>query len=235
MQRSATSRHNPSTPCSLMTHKKALTKLTHHLSDSLDEVSDVKFPFETPSHLSAPNIFHIATLTQAALNGRTVEIDYVSLGSGTSTRVIMPHSIVDNGLRWHVRAFDTRSNEFRDFVITRITNAIFSDLRIEEHQTKMADNQWLRIVPLELVPHPNNIKHTQAIELDYGMKDAVLNLDVRAAVAGYLLRIWNVDCSADASQSSPEHQLWLRNTQTLYGVSNLHLASGYQKENSNHG
>lgn len=215
--------------------QKALSKLMHHLGDSLDEVSDVKFPFEAPSLLSAPDIFHVATMTQAALNDRAVNIDYVSLENGTSKRVIIPHTIIDNGLRWHIRAFDTKSGEFRDFVISRITKASFVEITIEEHQTKMADNQWLRIVPLELVPHPKNIKHKQAIELDYGMKNGILKLDVRAALAGYLLRRWNVDCSNKASQQTPEHQLWLRNSQTLYGVSNLHLASGYQQEVAEHG
>ncbi|WP_305810713.1 helix-turn-helix transcriptional regulator [Photobacterium leiognathi] len=208
--------------------QKALMKLTHHLSDSLEALTDFKFPFEAPSQLSVPDIYTIATLTQAAINQRAVKIDYISLESGESSREIMPHTIVDNGLRWHIRAYDTKSNEFRDFVITRITNAKFSDTKVESHQDKMADNQWLRIVPLELVPHPSNIKYPKAIELDYNMSEGVLHLEVRAAVAGYLLRKLNVDCSSQASLESPEHQLWLRNSPTLYGVDNLQLAAGYE-------
>ena len=44
------------------------------------------------------------------------------------------------------------------------------------------------MMPLQLIPHPENVKHPTAIELDYGMEKGVLNLNVRAALAGYLLR-----------------------------------------------
>ena len=84
------------------------------------------------------------------------------------------------------------------------------------------------MMPLQLVPHPNNVQFPTAIEMDYGMSDGVLNLNVRAALAGYLLRRWNVDCTENASLKGGEYQLWLRNQQTLYGAENLEIAPGYQ-------
>jgi len=63
--------------------------------------------------------------------------------------------------------------------------------------------------------------------MDFCMVDGVLNINVRAAMASYLLRLWNVDCSEAASLLGPEYQLYLRNTQTLYGSGNLALAPGY--------
>jgi len=50
---------------------------------------------------------------------------------------------------------------------------------------------------------------------------------VRAAVAGYVLRRWNVDCTEDHNLKGDEYHLWLRNRQALYGVQNLMLAPGY--------
>ena len=50
---------------------------------------------------------------------------------------------------------------------------------------------------------------------------------VRAAMAGYLLRRWNVDCTEDHGLKGTEYHLWLRNRQALYGVTNLVLAPGY--------
>ena len=50
---------------------------------------------------------------------------------------------------------------------------------------------------------------------------------LRAAMAGYLMRRWNVDCTEDHSLKGGEHHLWLRNRQALYGVTNLVLAPGY--------
>jgi hypothetical protein len=97
----------------------------------------------------------------------------------------------------------------------------------EQHEDKLEDHQWQRIMPLQLVPHPNNVQFPTAIEMDYGMNDGVLNLDVRAAFAGYLLRRWNVDCTENASLKGGEYQTWLRNQQTLYGEENLAIAPGY--------
>jgi hypothetical protein len=69
-------------------------------------------------------------------------------------------------------------------------------------------------------------------EIDYGMIDCMLNLNVRAALAGYLLSRWNVDCTENASLKGGEYQLWLRNQQTLYGAENLASAPGYIGVNS---
>jgi hypothetical protein len=65
-------------------------------------------------------------------------------------------------------------------------------------------------------------------EIDYGTIDCMLNLNVRAALASYLLRRWNVDCTENASLKGGEYQLWLRNQQTLYGAEDLAIAPGYK-------
>ncbi|MEZ8333314.1 WYL domain-containing protein [Vibrio splendidus] len=210
---------------------ETLGKLANQLSGEDSVINGLGIPFEAPSQLNAPNTSIVAVLTQAALNNKAVKISYVSLSSGEKKRTVVPHSIVDNGLRWHIRAYDCQTNEFRDFVISRITKAELSGAVLET-QTMLADKQWMRFVPLELVPHPNNVNYPKAIELDYSMKDGRLSIEVRAALTGYLLRRWNVDCSENATQTTPEHQLWLANRPTLYGVDNLHLASGYSESTS---
>lgn len=211
---------------------ETLGKLANQLSGEDSVINGLGIPFEAPSQLNAPNTIIVAALTQAALNNKAVKISYVSLSSGEKKRTVVPHSIVDNGLRWHIRAYDCQTNEFRDFVISRITKAELSDNAVLETQTMLADKQWMRFVPLDLVPHPNNVDYPKAIELDYSMKNGRLSIEVRAALTGYLLRRWNVDCSENATQTTPEHQLWLANRPTLYGVDNLHLASGYSESTS---
>ncbi|MEQ6918729.1 hypothetical protein [Halomonas aquatica] len=90
----------------------------------------------------------------------------------------------------------------------------------------LQDRQWNRFVELELVPHPN-IGHPQAIERYYTMREGSLKVELRAALAGYLLRRWNVDCSPGHSLQGAEYQLALANAPALYGVKNLRLAPGY--------
>ncbi len=51
--------------------------------------------------------------------------------------------------------------------------------------------------------------------------------NIRAAVAGYFLRRWNIDCSEDHSLRGNEYHLWLKNYPALYGVDNLLIAPAY--------
>lgn len=172
----------------------------------------------------------LSVLARAIHKKSAVEISYRALSSGLTTREIVPFALADNGQRWHVRGFDRRSGDFRDFVLTRIADARLLSGAVKEHETADQDIQWNRITELELVPHPANVQHPDTIEAEYGMTDGVLKIRARAAMAGYLLRRWNVDCTEDHSLKGGEYHLWLRNRQALYGVTNLVLAPGYEPE-----
>jgi hypothetical protein len=89
------------------------------------------------------------------------------------------------------------------------------------------DLEWGRVLELERVAHPKE-EHPEIVSMDYSMKDGVLKVRVRAALASYLLRQWIVDCSPDHSLAGTEYRLWLRNTPILYGIANAHLAPGHK-------
>jgi hypothetical protein len=59
------------------------------------------------------------------------------------------------------------------------------------------------------------------------MQDGRLRVTLRAAVAGYMLRQWQVDCSPDARLRGREFRLRLADCAQLRGVSNAVLAPGY--------
>lgn len=183
---------------------------------------------ESPTELNKPQLPILATLTRAIHHNRVIRIQYQSTSSGISTREIVPFVLVDNGLRWHVRAFDRKRETFIDFVITRITAPEIIDSQPQVHESREKDNQWNRIVEMELVAHPK-LRYPETIQTDYGMKDGILKVNVRAAVAGYVLRRWNVDCTEDHSLNGPEYHLWLKNSPALYGVENLAIAPGLSK------
>ncbi|WP_448564105.1 WYL domain-containing protein [Thalassotalea ganghwensis] len=210
--------------------RKTLAKLANNISDGFDGVLEVAFPVNAPLQLNVPDIHIVAKLVQAILNKKAISIIYTSLSSGSKAREIVPHTIVDNGLRWHVRAFDRKTNAFRDFVITRISKVTLLESPVAEYEKVIEDNQWQRHMDLSIVPHPNNVAYPQAIALDYGMEKGVLQINVRAALVGYLLRRWNVDCTENAALVGGEYQLWLQNRQSLYGAENLAIAPGYQQE-----
>lgn len=83
------------------------------------------------------------------------------------------------------------------------------------------------MVELELVPHPR-LARPEIIRMDYGMNDGSIRMRVRAAVAGYMLLRWSVDCSPDHRLKEEQYRLWLSDPLALYGVENAKLAPGYQ-------
>jgi hypothetical protein len=213
--------------------RKTLSKLANKISDAFDGVLELSFPVNAPLQLNVPDINIVAKLVQAVLNKKAISIIYTSLSSGSKAREIIPHTIVDNGLRWHVRGYDRQTNCFRDFVITRISKVKVLDAAVDKFEKEIEDNQWMRKMDLHLVPHPINVEYPQAIELDYGMECGLLQITIRAALVGYLLRRWNVDCTEGGILKGGEYQLWLRNRQTLYGAENLAIAPGYEEQNEN--
>jgi len=85
--------------------------------------------------------------------------------------------------------------------------------------------------PLLLAPHPS-LHYPETIAHEYGLQNGELTLSVRAAVAGYVLRRWNVDCSENHALVGHEYHLWLKNRQALTEIDNLVLAPGYSAINT---
>lgn len=182
---------------------------------------------EVPSRLDSPDLNVLASVTRAIHQQCPLRVEYCSISSGHTEREIVPFALIDTGLRWHVRAFDRKSQEFRDFVITRIGRpVVLKGQKVAAHETSDQDIQWTRIVELELIPHPDQPR-PEITELDYGMRGGVLRVKLRAATAGYMLRKWSVDCSPEHSLRGPEFRLWLRDHLAMYGVKNAGLAPGY--------
>jgi len=209
------------------TPERALAALSNGFGDDFVGVhSKSMITCEIPTQLNKTQLDTLSVLTRAIFQHQVVKIKYYSLSNGASVREIVPFALVDNGLRWHIRAFDRKRSRFTDFVVNRIEKPKIIESIIEEHETKEADNQWNRIVELEIIPHPA-LRHPETIAMDYGMKDNLLQINIRAAVAGYLLRRWNIDCSEQHSLKGDEYHLWLKNYPALYGVDNLVIAPGY--------
>ncbi len=183
---------------------------------------------ERPFCLTYPELDVLASVTRAIHQECPLGIEYHSISSGHTEREIVPFALIDNGLRWHVRAFDRKSQEFRDFVITRIkAPVVLKGLSVAPHERNDQDIQWTRVVELELVPHPDQPR-PEITEMDYSMEEGVLRMKLRAATAGYILRRWSVDCSPDHSLRGHEYRLWLKDSLALYGVANATLAPGYR-------
>ena len=206
---------------------QALAWLAEQLGDAIAPSSESLLPCLMPSRLSHPDLEVLACITRAIHLNQVLDIRYHSISSGASQRQIVPFALLDTGLRWHVRAFDRKSNEFRDFVLTRIQAPnVQAESSPQRHETPEHDAQWARIVELDLVPHPDQPR-PEITRMDYGLHEGSLRLKLRAAIAGYVLRKWSVDCSPDHRLRGPEYRLWLKDHLSLYGVETAVLAPGY--------
>ncbi|NMG28336.1 WYL domain-containing protein [Aromatoleum evansii] len=208
--------------------QRVLTALSQGFGEGIGNQLQPMVRCEFPNALSLPKMSVLAPITRAINRGKAISLGYTSIESGKTQREIVPLALVDIGIRWHVRAFDRRSQQFRDFVFTRMANpTVLEDSPIAKEETVEHDVQWSRIIELELIPHPEHPR-PEVVRMDYDMPDGVLKVKVRAANAGYMLRRWTVDCSPDHSLRGLEYALWLPDPLALYGASNASLAPGYK-------
>jgi predicted DNA-binding transcriptional regulator YafY len=210
--------------------ERVISWLTQGFGDGEPAQLQAWITSETPSRLALPDLSILSCVTRAIHQKAPISIDYHSLSSGRTEREIVPFALIDNGLRWHVRAFDRKTQEFRDFVITRIRRPYLLNSEIQPHEQSDQDIQWTRIVEVELVPHPAQPR-PEVTEMDYGMTEGALKMKLRAATAGYILRRWSVDCSPDHNLEGPEYRLWLKDHLAIYGVKSAILAPGYESSN----
>ncbi len=211
--------------------QRVLSALALGFGDGANGDTQAMLPCESPTALSNPAMNVLAPVCRAIHAKRPIAIRYHSMSSGESERIIVPFALVDTGLRWHARAFDRKSGEFRDFVITRIETPTLLDEEPQPNERPDNDIQWTRIVELDFVPHPR-LERPEIIKMDYGMTDGSIRMRVRAAVAGYMLLRWSVDCSPDHRLKEEQYRLWLSDPLALYGVENAKLAPGYQAPSS---
>ncbi|MBS0512914.1 MAG: WYL domain-containing protein [Proteobacteria bacterium] len=208
--------------------ERVLSALSRGFGEGIGKASGGFLTCEFPLRLNRPPLEVLAVITRAIHQQRVVRLIYHSLNKGPSERVIVPYALVDSGLRWHARVYDRVSREFRDLVITRMEAPELLEDRAAPDECADRDIQWNRIVRLALVPHPGQPR-PEIVARDFGMANGdALTLNVRAAIAGYVLQQWGVDCSPDHSLDSSRYRLWLKDPLVLYGVENALLAPGYR-------
>ncbi|QTH72040.1 helix-turn-helix transcriptional regulator [Pseudoalteromonas xiamenensis] len=132
-----------------------------------------------------------------------LDITYLSLKeNGESERIIRPHTLVNTGLRYHLRAFCEKSGKFQDFSLSRIL-AAEPELASKARHTKEEDTKWQQHVELMITPDPRLSLHAQAvIARDYQMNANKAVINTNAALVNYLINLLRLDCL----HPSPEAQ-----------------------------
>ncbi len=168
-----------------------------------------------PFPVRLPDKSVLAPLINAMKNERQLKVIYHSLSQSLNdttekSRIIEPHALVNNGLRWHVRAYDHEHYDFRDFVLSRFSQTELLNEAAESNQRY--DDDWNEFITLKLLAHPGlGEKQKRALSYDYDMKNSIIEIQVRRSLLGYLLQQMKVDTSHDASLNPSAYQLVVAN------------------------
>jgi len=167
---------------------------------------------ELPLPVRLPDRHVCAQVLRAVKQRKQLSVVYKSMTDRDETdpRIIEPHSLINTGLRWHVRAYSQDSYDFRDFVLSRFVAAEILD---EDAESSIEyDDDWVEPITLKLAPHPNLKQRKQeSLLIDYRAVNGIIEIDVRRALIGYLLHRLSVDTTADHSMNPNAYQLVLVN------------------------
>src|SRR5690606_32284362 len=135
----------------------------------------------------------VRAIVQACQDNLRLEVNYVSLANPSKDqRVIVPHTLVHTGSRWHVRAYCEKNKSFRDFVLSRFLGTpepvTPSDITSEH------DTDWNTMVDIIIRSDPRMKKEQrQVVEREYGMTRGALKVTIRGPLVKYYLDLLQID------------------------------------------
>lgn len=176
----------------------------------------------TPSR--AIDAIAVATLVRAMRDNIALDVSYDSMNAATpADRVISPHAMGFDGLRWHVRAWCHTRRVFRDFAIGRLH--IRGAIDVSDTPSPSNDLGWTTTVVLVLEPHPGlNAHQRQAVIRDFGMNEGRREVECRKAMVFYTLRHLNLERDELAEDPALQHVIlanrseveqWMREDRAL--------------------
>ncbi len=147
-----------------------------------------------PRRAIAPKV--LQKIISALRHNKSVEVCYESYSQAEiSWRWISPHAIASDGNRWHVRAYCHKHENFRDFVLGRISDARNTN---ESTVDSGQDSDWHTIIQVRLFVNSKLPETKQKIvERDYVMKNGVLEIGLRRSLLYYLYYNLNFNNPSD--------------------------------------
>jgi predicted DNA-binding transcriptional regulator YafY len=132
-------------------------------------------------------------LLKACRENMRLEVEYVSLANpAPEGRLIAPHTLVYTGMRWHVRAYCEKNNQYRDFVLSRLRGQPELDGNSENGID--GDEVWNNEVTVIIEPDSRLTAAQKAIiEADFGMQNGQLLIPTRRALVKYVLQRYQID------------------------------------------
>jgi predicted DNA-binding transcriptional regulator YafY len=150
----------------------------------------------------------------AARQQKRLDVDYVSINNpDREGRIIVPHTLVYTGLRWHVRAWCEKNQAYRDFVLSRFRD--IPEIMDDSDHGVCGDTQWNTRVTIRIVPDPRLSKEQrEVVEVDYGMENGALEVSTRGKLVSYALKLLHVDPKEELSDPTAQ-QIIVENREAL--------------------
>lgn len=154
---------------------------------------------------------------RAIRDGTGVAVTYQSFSEGSpSKRTLWPHTLVHTGDRWHARAYDDRHEEFRDFVLVRITQA--EPRETTSPSPPQEDRSWQEFETVEIVPASGlSPSQREVIAREYGMTQTkggyVWKTELRKSLVPYFLYRHRLDMRESKQRNTtrkPAQRIMLR-------------------------
>lgn len=167
----------------------------------------------------------LKTVMHALRTTTGVNVRYQSFSDPEpSERTLWPHTLVFDGNRWHVRAFDSRRQEFRDFVLARCLSA--KPEQSLAPRSKEEDLQWNEEEEVVVIPSPQLSPSQQSvIAREYGMTSdgneyPSWRVPLKKCLVGYFLNRYRLEFGGNigAKAAAGQHpylalrDLWIAKT-----------------------
>ncbi|BBN89450.1 hypothetical protein AZSP09_24730 [Azospira sp. I09] len=149
-----------------------------------------------------------ASIVQAIRRKEGLEICYRSMTNPKGqTRTVFPHAIVRAPRRWHMRAWCSQRQEFRDFVLGRILSA--TPVATTAPGGREQDADWNDLVEMVIVPHPDLTPDQQdMIAEEFFPGSRSLRLRIRKCLQLYVVQ--DLQLAIDPERDRPpQYQLCL--------------------------
>ncbi len=167
----------------------ALLNENKGLSDKVIGISEFDSPLEVvgmPPRQTDPKILQV--LLGACRNKMRIDVLYASQSNPDDRegRIIAPHTVVNSGYRWHVRAYCEKQSDYRDFMLSRFLEV--PEIESKSENDPSEDEKWHTVVTIKLIPHPE-LSPEMKIQImkERGMTNGVLEIPCRGSLVHYQL------------------------------------------------
>ncbi|HDR8952586.1 MULTISPECIES: WYL domain-containing protein [Burkholderia] len=159
---------------------------------------------------TSPRIF--SRLSLAIADHLRVKFLYCSMNNPEPhERIVEPHSLLRAGRRWHVRGYCLHRQDFRDFVLGRMSNIkLLSDPSLIDVSTDVA---WSTVLQVRITAHPSLAPSQQLVVRNEYFNGASARIEsCRAALLKYMVQELMAATDIDR-QMPPDYQMAVENTE----------------------